>query len=162
VIPAVKLDGITSSSTYIRQLIAEGNIQEANKFLGHAHVLTDFVRYGYKLGREIGAPTINMCFADGVLVPAHGVYATRVFVEGGERDYAGVTNVGTRPTVSDSGKVTAETHILGFRGNLYGRTVRVEFHARIRPERQFAGVDELKAQIARDCESVAAFFGDGL
>ncbi|MDR1299422.1 MAG: riboflavin biosynthesis protein RibF [Oscillospiraceae bacterium] len=157
IIPEVKLDGITSSSTYIRQLISGGDIAAANRFLGHPHVLSDFVRYGYRLGRAIGTPTINMCFADGVLVPAHGVYATRVIIgDGVER--TGVTNVGTRPTVSDSDKVTAETHILGYQGNLYGKTVRIEFYGRMRAERQFSGVEELKGQISRDCRSVADFF----
>jgi riboflavin kinase/FMN adenylyltransferase len=157
IIPEVKLGGVTSSSTYIRGLIAEGNIESANAFLGHPHVLTDFVRYGYRLGRVIGTPTINMCFADGVLIPAHGVYATKVILGDGE-ERVGVTNVGTRPTVSDSDKVTAETHILNYRGNLYGRSVRVEFYSRVREERQFTDVDELKEQIARDCESASDFF----
>ncbi|MDR2357379.1 MAG: riboflavin biosynthesis protein RibF [Oscillospiraceae bacterium] len=157
IIPEVRLGGVTSSSTYVRKLIAQGDIVTANKFLGHPHVLTDFVRYGYRLGRVIGTPTINMCFTDGVLIPAHGVYASRVTLDGGA-GYVGVTNIGTRPTVSDSDRVTAETHILDYQGNLYGKTVRVEFFARIRAERQFGGVDELKAQIAEDCVSAAEYF----
>jgi riboflavin kinase/FMN adenylyltransferase len=157
IIPEVKLGGVTSSSTYIRQLIAGGDIGRANEFLGHPHTLTDFVRYGYRLGRTIGMPTINMCFADGVLVPAHGVYATRVILGDG-RERVGVTNVGTRPTVSDSDKVTAETHILDYQGNLYGKTVRVDFYELIRPERRFGDVDELKEQISRDCGSASEYF----
>jgi riboflavin kinase/FMN adenylyltransferase len=160
IIPEVKLGGVTSSSTYIRELIARGDIATANEFLGHPHVLTDFVRYGYRLGRVIGTPTINMCFADGVLIPAHGVYATRVYL-GGDGGHIGVTNIGTRPTVSDSDRVTAETHILNYQGNLYGKTVRVEFFERIRAERQFGGVEELKEQIARDCGSVTEYFANG-
>ncbi|MDR1065601.1 MAG: riboflavin kinase, partial [Oscillospiraceae bacterium] len=98
-----------------------------------------------------GTPTINMAFGDGVLTPAHGVYATRVFLEDGSVNI-GVTNIGTRPTVSNGGEaVTAETHILDFRDNLYGRTVRLEFLERIRPELKFDGTDALREQIRLDC-----------
>jgi riboflavin kinase/FMN adenylyltransferase len=157
IIPEVKLDGVTSSSTVIRDLISEGDIERANAFLGHPHVLTDVVRYGYRLGRKLGTPTINMCFQAGVLIPAFGVYATKVFPNGGG-EYVGVTNIGVRPTVDDSGVVTAETHILDFQGNLYGHQVRVEFHSRIRPEIKFSDISELKAQIQSDCDSARSYF----
>jgi len=157
IIAEVKYEGITSSSTYIRELISLGDMERANAFLGRPHVLTDVVRYGYKLGRTLGTPTINMCFAGGVLVPAFGVYATRVYLDTGA-SYAGVTNIGVRPTVDNSGQVTAETHILDFQGNLYGRQVRVEFYKRLRPEIRFSDIDELKAQIHQDCESALAYF----
>ena len=158
IIPEVKYDGVTSSSTYIRELIAAGDFERANTFLGHPHVFTDIVRYGYKLGRTLGTPTINMRFSDGVLIPAYGVYATKVYPEtGGE--YIGVTNVGVRPTIDNSnGTVTAETHILNYQGNLYGRRVRIEFYKHMRPEIKFSDTDELKAQILRDCASAQDFF----
>lgn len=157
IIPAVKLDGVTSSSTYIRELISDGDMERANAFLGHPHVLTDVVRYGYKLGRTLGTPTINMCFQEGVLVPAFGVYATKVYLSGGS-EYAGVTNVGIRPTVDNSDQITAETHILNYQGNLYGRQVRIEFYSRIRPEIKFADVALLKEQIQKDCETSLRYF----
>jgi len=157
IIPDVIYDGIISSSTYIRELLLSGDIERSNVFLGHPHVLTDVVRYGYKLGRTLGTPTINMRFPDGVLIPAHGVYATRVFLEDGT-EKIGVTNIGIRPTVSDDGHVTAETHILNFQRNLYGHKVRIEFHNRLRPEIEFNGIDELKAQIAIDCDEVMQYF----
>ena len=157
IIPPVRYRGIVSSSTYIRSLIAEGDIEQANEFLGHPHVLTDTVRYGFRLGRELGTPTINMCFAPGVLIPAHGVYATRVFLGDGV-PRMGVTNIGTRPTLGDSETVTAETHILDYKGNLYGKTVRLEFYKRMRPEIRFNSLEELRAQIQRDIESVRQFF----
>ena len=158
IIPEVKHDGVTSSSTYIRELISTGDFERANTFLGHPHVFTDIVRYGYKLGRTLGTPTINMRFSDGVLVPAFGVYATKVYPEtGGE--YTGVTNVGVRPTIDNSnGTVTAETHILNYQGNLYGRRVRIEFYKHLRPEIKFSDTDELKAQILRDCASAQEYF----
>ena len=158
IIPEVRYDGIVSSSTYIRKLIAEGDIERANAFLGHPHVLTDVVRYGYKLGRTLGTPTINMCFSEGTLIPSFGVYATKVFLGDGV-PRTGVTNVGVRPTVDDSGLTTAETHILDFQGNLYGRQVRIEFYARLRPEIKFSGIDELKNQIRKDCVSALEYFG---
>ena len=157
IVPEIKYEDITSSSTYVRGLIAQGDIERANVFLGHPHVLTDVVRFGYRLGRTLGTPTINMCFQQGVLIPAFGVYATRVYLDDGS-EHIGVTNIGTRPTVDNSGLVTAETHILNFRGNLYGRQVRIEFYARIRPEIKFEDVNHLKAQIQKDCESATDFF----
>ena len=157
IIPAVEHGGVQSSSTHVRQLIADGEIQQANTFLGHPHVLTDVVRYGYRLGRTLGTPTINMCFQDGVLIPAHGVYATRVYLHDGS-EHTGVTNVGVRPTVGGTDRVTAETHILNFRGNLYGKLVRIEFYARLRPEIKFGSKDELKAQIHADCRAVLEYF----
>ena len=158
IIPPVLYKGNLSSSTLIRGLLKDGNIELANEYLGHPYVLTDYVHYGYKLGRTLGTPTINMCFGKGVLVPSHGVYATRVHLANGAVE-VGVTNIGTRPTVS-GGKtaVTAETHILDYQKNLYGRTVRLEFFTMIRPERKFSGIDELREQILMDCESVRKYF----
>jgi len=157
IIQEIKLDSITSSSTIIRELITDGDMERANAFLGHPHVLTDVVRYGYRLGRTLGTPTINMCFQPGVLIPAFGVYATKVYpYYGGE--YTGVTNVGVRPTVGNSNQITAETHILNFQDNLYGHQVRIEFYFRIRPEIKFGDVSELKAQIKKDCESALRYF----
>ncbi len=154
VIPKVTVDGETVSSTYIRTLLTEGKLREANRLLGHPHVLTDTVRTGYRLGRKLGAPTINMRFDEGVLVPAHGVYAGRLRLEGETADRWAVTNVGVRPTVSDSSQVSVESYILDYEGNLYGRRVHLEFLEFLRPERKFADTDALKAQIARDAEAV--------
>ena len=159
IIEQVTLKGEVSSSTLIRNFLTSGDIAEANEYLGHPHVLTDYVRYGYRLGRKLGTPTINMTFGEGVLVPAYGVYATRVCLDDGSV-HIGVTNVGTRPTVSDGMAVTAETHILDFQGNLYGHSVRLEFYARIRGEIKFEGIDALRAQILRDCAAVRSFFSE--
>ena len=157
IIQEVTLDGVTVSSTLIRELIADGEMEKANKYLGHPHVLTNIVGYGFRLGRKLGTPTINMCFPDGILIPAFGVYASKVFLDDGS-EHIGVTNIGVRPTVDNSGEVTAETHIMNLNKNLYGHQVRIEFHTLLRPETKFSGVDELKEQIHRDCKAAVDYF----
>ena len=157
IIPAVTMDGRLVSSTYIRDLIASGDMETANRFLGHPHVLVDTVHYGYRLGTKMGTPTINMRFPEGVIVPRYGVYAAKVFLEDGSEHLA-VTNVGVRPTVSGENRVSVESFILDFSGNLYDHKVRVEFHAFLRPEQKFDGVDALKAQILRDADATRAYF----
>ena len=157
VIPPVALDGRTVSSTYIRTLIEEGDMEQARRYLGHPHILTDTVHSGYHLGTKLGAPTINMVFPQGVLVPRHGVYAARVCLEGGE-SYCAVTNVGVRPTVGSDNSVSVESHLLDYSGNLYGRQARVEFYAFLRDEVKFADYEELSAQIVRDAEAARAYF----
>lgn len=157
IIPAVTLDGNVVSSTLIRKLIANGDMAEANRYLGHPHLLTDTVRSGYHLGTKMGAPTINMFFPDGVLVPKHGVYATKVYIEDGS-EYIAVTNVGVRPTISDEQRVSVESHLLDYEGNLYGRQARVEFYEFMREEKKFDSCDELFAQITKDAENARAYF----
>ena len=120
IIPAVTMDGRLVSSTYIRDLIASGDMETANRFLGHPHVLVDTVHYGYRLGTKMGTPTINMRFPDGVIVPRFGVYAAKAFLEDGSEHMA-VTNVGVRPTVSGENRVSVESFILDFSGNQIGR-----------------------------------------
>lgn len=157
IIPAVMLDGQIVSSTHIRELIEAGDMETANRWLGHAHTLVDTVHYGYRLGTKMGTPTINMRFPEGVIVPRYGVYAAKVFLEDGSEHLA-VTNVGVRPTVSGENRVSVESFILDFSGNLYDHKVRVEFHAFLRPEQKFDGVDALKAQILRDADATRAYF----
>ena len=140
-----------------RELIAEGEIEQANRLLGHPHSLADTVHSGYHLGTKMGTPTINMFFPEGVLVPKHGVYATRVYLEGGA-NYVAVTNVGVRPTVSSSGRVSVESFLLDYSGNLYGRQARVDFYSFIRPERRFDDFEELSAQIKHDAETAREYF----
>lgn len=157
IIPAVTVDGRVVSSTYIRELIANGDIEQANRLLGHPHSLADTVHSGYHLGTKMGTPTINMFFPEGVLVPRHGVYATRVYLEGGT-NYVAVTNVGVRPTVSDDNRVSVESFLLDYSGNLYGRQARVDFYSFIRPERKFADFEELSEQIKLDAETAREYF----
>lgn len=157
IIPAVCRDGVVVSSTIIRNLIENGEIEKANEYLGHPHTLEDTVRAGYHLGTKMGAPTINMHMPEGVLLPKFGVYATKVFLDDGT-EYAAVTNVGVRPTFSEENRVSIESFIMGFSGNLYDRHVRLEFHSYIRPERRFDSQEELSAQIKIDAETARKFF----
>ncbi len=156
IIPPVRKDGVIVSSTLIRGLIESGEIEKANEYLGRPHTLTDVVRSGYHLGTQMGTPTINMRFPDGVIIPRHGVYAAKAYVDGEE--YMSVTNVGVRPTVSEDGGVNVESFLLDFTGNLYGRLVRLDFYKFMRPERKFDDIDELAAQIKHDAESTREYF----
>ena len=157
VIPAVRIDGRIVSSTEIRTLIADGKIEEANQLLGHPHTLSDVIHSGFHLGTKLGSPTINMAFPAGVVIPKHGVYAARVWLDDGS-GYAAVTNIGVRPTVSEGERVSVESHLLDFSGNLYGRHARVEFMHFQRPERRFDTVEELAEQIRRDTEETRTWF----
>ena len=157
VIPAVTLEGRIVSSTYIRTLIEDGDMERANAFLGHPHTLVDTVHYGFRLGTRMGTPTINMRFPEGVIVPRHGVYAAKAILEDGSSHMA-VTNVGVRPTVSGENRVSVESFILDYSGNLYDQKVRVEFHKFIRPEQKFESIDALRDQILADAETTRRYF----
>ena len=157
VIPPVMLDGRIVSSTWIRSLIAAGEMEQAARYLGHPHTLLDTVHSGYHLGTKMGAPTINMHFPEGVIVPKHGVYAAKVFLENGS-EHVAVTNVGVRPTVGEGNRLTVESHLLHYSGNLYGRQARLEFHRFLRPERRFASFEQLSEQIRRDAEEARIYF----
>ena len=159
IIPKVEIGDTTVSSTYIRRLVDLGQVERARQFLGHPHVLTQEVRHGRRIGHTIGIPTVNLTAPPHVLLPSHGVYATRVFLPDG-RDFMGVTNVGTRPTVDNGMDVTVETWMLDFEGDLYGQTIRVEFYHRIRDEVRFDSLEALKAQIAADAETTRRFFAE--
>ena len=156
IIPLMEIDGIKVGSTYIRTLLADGDMERAAEFLGHPHCLSHTVEHGKHLGSSIGIPTVNLTVPPHVLTPAHGVYATRVQI--GDASYLGVTNVGVRPTVDQSTHVTVETFILDFSGDLYGQTLRVDFYKRLRAEKRFASLDELKEQIQRDIDSTRNYF----
>lgn len=156
IIPAVCRDGVVVSSTLIRQLIETGEMEKANEYLGHPHTLTDVIRTGYHLGTKMGTPTINMSFPQGVIIPRHGVYAAMAYIDG--QEYMSVTNVGIRPTVSDSGNVNVESFLLDFCGNLYGHRARIDFYKFLRPERKFDDVNELAAQIKSDAQTTREYF----
>jgi len=157
IIPAKCIDGRVISSTWIRQLIENGDMETAEKLLGHPHTLSDTVHSGYHLGRQLGSPTINMFFPEGVLIPKFGVYASKVYIDGGE-SYNAVTNIGIRPTVDNGDRVSVESHLLNYSGNLYGRQARVEFYKFLRPETKFESFEALSEQIRIDTETAEDYF----
>jgi riboflavin kinase / FMN adenylyltransferase len=146
------------SSTHIRELVSEGQVDEAAGLLGRPYVLRGEVVVGDKRGRIIGFPTANVLPDAEAVVPARGVYAGFVLV--GDEKYAACTNVGVAPTFGRADS-RVEAHLLDFDGDLYGRVVDVGFTRRIRGEQKFSGVEELKAQIQRDVEE-ARLIADGI
>ncbi len=155
VVEQIRLDGVVVSSTHIRRLIADGDMEAAARFLGHRHILTGIVVPGHHLGRTLGIPTANLVPPRDLLLPRGGVYICQAAVAG-ER-FPAVTNVGTRPTVGGRG-TTVETWILGLDRDLYGQELELEFCAFLRPERKFASVRELQAQIRENGEQARKYF----
>lgn len=158
IIPPLCVDGRVISSTWIREVISTGDMETARKLLGHPHSLSDTVHSGYHLGRKLGTPTINMFFPDGVLIPRFGVYASKVYIDG--TSYHAVTNIGIRPTVDNDSRVSVESHLLNYSGNLYGRQARVEFYKFLRPETKFENFEALSEQIRRDSAAAGKYFED--
>ena len=169
---AVSLDGRIVSSTRIREAIRSGNLDAASQMLGRAYSLAGKVVRGDQLGQKLGFPTANLDVSD-LLLPPNGVYAARAThrtgaapvsnqfpapaeqKDGDRRDagptYRAVLNIGRRPTVQNPTPVLrVEVHLLDFSGDLYGRELEITFAAKLRDEKKFASLDELKAQISRD------------
>jgi riboflavin kinase/FMN adenylyltransferase len=157
-VPVRNVDGKGGiSSTRIRALIAGGEVEEAAGLLGRPYVLRGEVVVGDRRGQSIGFPTANVVPNPAVVVPGRGVYAG--FVRVGKDVYAACTNVGVAPTF-ERGEGRVESYLLDFEGDLYGSVVDVSFVRRIRPEKRFSGVDELKEQIARDVEEARRITDD--
>ena len=149
----IDIDGMRVSSSLIRRLIVEGNITEASNCMGHLYSITGSVAHGFQEGRRIGFPTANIVPESAEkLVPGNGVYATRVSVEGGEWMPA-MLNIGTNPTFQRQ-QTTIEAHIIGFKGDIYGRKVRVEFGRKLRDEQRFESVEALQKQLEADKKEV--------
>lgn len=155
VIPQQKLAGIPVSSTHIRSLLQRGNIEEAEKFLGHRHSFTGTVVKGQQLGRKLGTPTANLSLPAELLSLPFGVYICRAKAEG--IDCPAVTNIGIRPTVSGE-NVTVEPWLLDYEGNLYGQELTLEFCRYLRPERKFPSLAELQEEILKNGEQTRKFF----
>ena len=149
---AVPLSGVDEAeitSTRIRNLLAGGYVEEAAKLLGRPYVLRGEVVVGDRRGRQIGFPTANVLPEPAAAVPARGVYAGFVWFDGEE--HAACTNVGVAPTFARA-ESRVEAHLLNFEGDLYGKTVDVGFLRRIRAEKRFSGIEELREQISLDVE----------
>jgi riboflavin kinase/FMN adenylyltransferase len=148
------MDDINVSSTKIRNALQNGNIEKANQYLGYSFRLHGTVIEGQKLGRRIQFPTANIQASDPhKIIPAYGVYAVYVNVEG--KRYQGMMNIGTRPTISNADHRSIEVHIIDFEGNLYNKTIEIEFIQKIREEQKFRSVEELKSQLEKDKQTVS-------
>ena len=156
IVPEQSVDGARVSSTRIRALIEAGRMAEANRLLGHPHVLAGTVVRGKQLGRTIGIPTANLLLPDGVVCPAFGVYACKAIVD--SREYLAVTNVGVRPTVSGSG-ITVEPWLLDFAGDLYGKQLTLEFYEFLRLEKKFDSLEILQGEIQKNARETRNYFG---
>ena len=157
IVPEQTVEGVRVSSTHIRNLLEQGDVEQATAFLGHPHILTGEVVSGRSLGRTLGTPTANLRIPDGLICPRHGVYACRAMVDG--QEFAAVTNIGTRPTVSGT-HVTVEPWLLDFSGDLYGKELTLQFHKFLRPERKFDSLEELRAEIQKNAAQTRGFFSN--
>lgn len=144
-------EGERICSSRIRELLEEGNLPRVEAMLGHAFSIAGVVESGQKLARKLGFPTANIRVHGQAVLPPAGVYEVGVAVDGAPR--RGIANLGLRPTIQETEKVMRlETHLPGWSGDLYGRELVVELHRFLRPERRFASVEELRAQIAADIQ----------
>jgi riboflavin kinase/FMN adenylyltransferase len=144
----LKQSGDIVSSTRIRNLIREGRVSEAAGLLGRYPSLEGAVVRGVRRGHKLGFPTANVALDEKLVAPANGVYAARILWD--ETNRPGVVNIGHRPTFEDQAQTTLEAHVLDFTGDLYGKTVRVEFVKRLRPEQRFGAAEALIAQMKTD------------
>ena len=154
-IDPVRYKDFVVSSTRIRRLISEARVDEAGALLGHQYSLDGVIVLGQQRGRTIGFPTANLQTAN-ELLPPNGVYATTATLGGVV--YPSVTNIGVRPTVDDSGRVSIETHVFDLDRDLYGEEMRLGFVQRLRDERAFESLDALKGQIQADCDRARVLF----
>lgn len=149
--PEVLFDGKTISSSYIKSLIASGEIEKANLLLGREFSFTAEVRHGDRRGRTMGFPTINQLYPENLTAPKCGVYQTVVTIQG--KEYDGVTNLGFRPTyITDY--ISAETYILDYSGECYGEQVETRLVRFIRDEQKFKSLAALKNAIAENASFV--------
>ena len=137
------------SSTQIRKALQEGNVSLATKMLSVPYVIGGVVESGRQIGRQIGFPTANIRLDNGVLLPLEGVYVVRVQIA--QQRYFGVLNLGKKPTV-DKDEKTCEVHILDFEQQIYNKYIEIEFISYLRSQKRFESLEELKQQIAEDCE----------
>lgn len=146
--------GARASSSAVRQALAVGDLVRANAILGRCYQLQGLVETGDRRGRQIGFPTANMRVSGRKVLPCDGVYGARAYWQSreGQTEYAiAVLNIGCRPTFSGTTR-TVEVHLLDWSGDLYGRVLHVELEHFLRPERRFAGIEELRTQLQQDCQ----------
>jgi riboflavin kinase/FMN adenylyltransferase len=156
VLPKALGDAAPVSATSIRRSLEEGDLDAVTRLLGRYYSLRGPVVRGEQRGRTIGFPTANIAVTNDRALPAFGVFATWAHIQG--KRHPSATNIGMRPTVGGQ-RVSVETHVIGFDGDLYDELMRIELVARLRPEQRFDGLDALRAQIARDVAEAKAVLG---
>ena len=154
-VPEVRLRGKRIGSTRIRELLLQGRVNLARRMLGRPYGVEGPVVRGASRGQSIGFPTANI-HPHNRVIPRSGVYVTATLIDGAWR--RSVTNIGIRPTFEDGTEPSVETHVLNWAGDLYGDVVRVRFLHRLREEKKFGSVEELKAQIRRDVSRAERYF----
>jgi len=157
VAPAIELDGIEVSSSQIREALKSGEIELASKLLGRPYTVSGAVVHGQGRGQNLGFPTANLELPPEKLLPASGVYLGFCRLTDKQK-LPCLINLGFRPTVSTDRRITCEAHILGFKGDLYGRQLTIELIAYLRPEKRFKNIEQLKEQIRSDCLDARGFF----
>ena len=151
-IDKVMLDGQEVSSTRVRNVVADGDMPMAKRLLGDYYSVSGIVEHGKHLGSTIGIPTVNVLPPVGKMLPPFGVYCSKVIIDGVE--YSGMTNIGRKPTVSNSGQVGVETFIYDFDKDVYGKMIEVRLLEFKRPEMKFDSVEELKKQMQSDIAAI--------
>ena len=146
----------TIRSTKVREMIAQGMMEQANELLGRSYALSGIVYEGHKRGKDLGFPTANIDFAKERAIPPDGVYVTRAFLE--SKQYLSVTNIGDNPTFGDEERCI-EVHILDFTEDIYGAELKVEFVQRLREEIKFESVESLVSQMHVDVNNARAILG---
>lgn len=147
VIEPVVINNIRVSSTHVKDLIYAGRVDEIKNYLGRNYAIEGTVIHAKQLGRTLGFPTANLRLQENLIIPKIGIYATKVHI--GNEVYVGATNIGYNPTVNGE-KMSVETNILQFDKDIYGKTIKLEFLERIRDEKKFKDLNELKLQLKMD------------
>ncbi|MCE2928071.1 MAG: bifunctional riboflavin kinase/FAD synthetase [Candidatus Caenarcaniphilales bacterium] len=151
-VPAFSLGQTLVKSSILRDLISQGKIKEANLYLGYNFFIYGKVIKGKQLGSQIGFPTANIETAEHQLLPATGVYEAKTYIDG--KTFEVAVNIGYRPTVDQNTKLSVEAHVIGFSGDLYNKFLNIEFINKIREEKKFNSIEELKQQIKFDIEMI--------
>lgn len=157
IIDKVCCDGKVVSSTFVREEVMAGHMEEAQRLLGTPYGIWGSVMHGNRLGRTMGMPTVNLMPPSNKLLPPKGVYYSEVYLEG--RKYAGITNIGYKPTVSSEQQMGVETYIYDFEKEIYGVQIEVALLSFKRSEKRFQNTEELKKQMAKDIEEGRLYHG---
>ncbi|RCX11408.1 FMN adenylyltransferase /riboflavin kinase [Anaerobacterium chartisolvens] len=156
IIPPIKIDDQVISSTQIRDKVAKSSMEDIFKLLGRHYSITAVVVSGRRVGNTIGFPTANINPEDYLVLPMRGVYITRTLLDG--RLYNSITNIGFNPTFEDNKRLSVETHIIDFEEDIYGKKIEVFFLSKIRDEKKFESIEQLKGQIKIDMRRAREFF----